>query len=74
MINQAACQEILWVCDRDVKISLVKKREFYMGAWAPTSKESHGRPKIYCWMRVPLACKWGGIIVEKADSRQNSEV
>lgn len=31
MINQAACQEILWICDRDVKISLVKKREFYMG-------------------------------------------
>lgn len=31
MINQAGCQEILWICDRDVKISLVKKRKFYMG-------------------------------------------
>lgn len=29
MINQAACQEILWICDRDVKISLVKFRESF---------------------------------------------
>lgn len=42
------------------------KEERVLHGWAPTSKESHGQPKIYCWMRVPLACKWGGIIVEKA--------
>lgn len=31
MINQNGCHEFLWIFDRDVKISPLKKRVFFMG-------------------------------------------